>query len=98
MMSTMWTSKSFREDDVGLCLQQLECAVISDTDTVAIANDGILKDLVGSLSRYGWAPRFFQHYVRNQGVLCTAESLRRITSLPAAWASKTWCAQARGLM
>lgn len=82
MMSTMWTSKSFHKDDVDLCLQQLACAVISDT--VAIGNDGILKDPFGFLSRYGWTPRFLQHYVRNQGVLCMAESLRRITSLPAA--------------
>ena len=81
MMSTMWTSRSFRENDVDLCLQQPECAVISDT--VAIANDGVLKDLVGSLSGYGWAARFLQHYVRDRGVIDMAEGLRRITSLPA---------------
>ncbi len=81
IMSTMWTSKSFRDDDVDLCLQQPECAVISDT--VAIANDGVLKDLVGSLSGYGWAARFLQHYVRDRCVLSMAEGLRRITSVPA---------------
>lgn len=81
LMSTMWSSKSFRESDLDLCLQQPECAVISDT--VAIANEGILKDLVGSLSGYGWAARFLQHYVRARGVLSLAEGLSKITSIPA---------------
>ena len=31
MMSCMWSSKSFRDSDLDLCLQQPECAVISDT-------------------------------------------------------------------
>ncbi len=81
IMSTMWTSKSFCNDDVELCLKQPECAVISDT--VAIANDGVLKDLVGSLSGYGWAARFLQYYVRDRGVLSMADGLRRMTSVPA---------------
>lgn len=81
LMSCMWSSKSFRDSDVDLCLQQPECAVISDT--VAIANDGILKDHVGSLSGYGWAARFLQHYVRDRKVLSLADGLRRITSVPA---------------
>ncbi len=82
MMACMWSSKSFRNSDVDLCLQQDACAVISDT--VAIANDGILKDHIGSLSGYGWAARFLQHYVRDRGVLTLAEGLAKITSIPAA--------------
>ncbi|WP_299613242.1 amidohydrolase family protein [uncultured Tateyamaria sp.] len=81
LMSCMWSSKSFRNSDVDLCLQQSECAVISDT--VAIANDGILKDHIGSLSGYGWAARFLQHYVRDRGVLNLAEGISKITSVPA---------------
>lgn len=81
LMSTMWSSKSFRNDDVDLCLQQPECAVISDT--VAIANDGVLSDHIGSLSGYGWAARFLQHYVRDRSVLSLAEGLAKITSIPA---------------
>ncbi len=81
MMSCIWTSKSFRDSDLDLCLQQPECAVISDT--VAIANDGILKEHIGSLSGYGWAARFLQYYVRDRGVLSLAEGLRKITSIPA---------------
>ena len=81
MMACMWSSKSFRNSDVDLCLQQDACAVISDT--VAIANDGILKDHIGSLSGYGWAARFLQHYVRDRGVLTLAEGLAKITSIPA---------------
>lgn len=81
LMAAMWTSKSFRNDDLDLCLAQPECAVISDT--VACANDGILKDHLGSLSGYGWAARFLQHYVRDRAVLSLAEGLRKITSIPA---------------
>ena len=81
MMSCMWSSKSFRDSDLDLCLQQPECAVISDT--VAITNDGILKDHIGSLSGYGWAARFLQYYVRDRNVLSFAEGLRKITSIPA---------------
>lgn len=81
LMSCMWSSKSFRDSDLDLCLEQPECAVISDT--VAIANDGILKDHIGSLSGYGWAARFLQHYVRDRKVLSLAEGLAKITSIPA---------------
>lgn len=81
MMACMWSSKAFRESDVELCLDQPECAVISDT--VAIANEGILKDHVGSLSGYGWAARFLQHYVRDRKVLSLAEGIAKLTSVPA---------------
>ena len=81
MMSCMWTSKSFRNVDVDLCLEQPECAVISDT--VATANEGVLRDHLGSLSGYGWAARFLQHYVRDRQVLSLAEGLAKLTSVPA---------------
>lgn len=81
IMGCMWTSKSFRDADLDLCLQQPECAVISDT--VAIANDGVLKDHVGALSGYGWAARFLQYYVRDRNVLSLAEGLAKLTSIPA---------------
>ncbi|WP_390913958.1 amidohydrolase family protein [Pseudosulfitobacter sp. SM2401] len=82
LMACMWSSKSFQDSDVDLCMQQPECAVISDT--VAIANEGILKDHIGSLSGYGWAARFLQYYVRDRNVLSLGEALRKITSIPAA--------------
>ena len=81
MMGCIWSSRSFRESDLDLCLQQPECAVISDT--VATANEGILKDHIGSLSGYGWAARFLQHYVRDRGVLNLADGIAKITSIPA---------------
>jgi N-acyl-D-aspartate/D-glutamate deacylase len=81
LMATMWSSKSFRDSDVELCLQQPECAVISDT--VAIANDGILSDHIGSLSGYGWAARFLQYYVRDRKILSLPDGLAKITSIPA---------------
>ena len=81
MMACMWSSKSFRNSDVDLCLEQDECAVISDT--VAIANDGILKDHIGSLSGYGWAARFLQYYVRDRQVLTLAQGIAKLSSIPA---------------
>jgi len=81
LMSVFWSSKSFRDQDIDLCLQQPECAVISDT--IAIANEGILKNHVGSLSGYGWAARFLQYYVRDRAVLGLEEGVRKITSVPA---------------
>ncbi len=81
MIRSLWTSKSFRNDDIDLCLQQPECAVISDT--VATANDGILKDHIGSLSGYGWAARFLQHYVRDRKVITLENAIQKITALPA---------------
>ena len=77
----MWSSRSFQDRDLDLCLQQPECAVISDT--VAIANDGVLKDHIGSLSGYGWAARFLQYYVRDRNILSLAEGLAKLTSIPA---------------
>lgn len=82
MMACMWASKSFRDSDVDLCLNQPECAVISDT--VATANEGVLKDHLGSLTGYGWAARFLQYYVRDRGILSLAEGLAKLTSVPAA--------------
>ena len=82
LMSCMWSSKSFRNSDVELCLDQPECAVISDT--VAIANEGVLKDHIGSLSGYGWAARFLQYYVRYRRILTLAEGVAKLTSIPAA--------------
>ncbi len=81
MMSCMWSSRSFKDSDIDLCLQQPECAVISDT--AAIANDGILKDHIGSLSGYGWAARFLQYYVRDRSVLSLVDGITKLTSLPA---------------
>ena len=56
IMACMWSSKSFRNSDVDLCLEQDECAVISDT--VAIANDGILKDHLCGFSGLLQTPAF----------------------------------------
>ncbi len=81
LMSCMWTSKSFKDSDVELCLGQPECAVISDT--VATANEGVLADHLGSLSGYGWAARFLQFYVRDRQVLSLADGLAKLTSVPA---------------
>ena len=81
MGSLLWTSHSFNDDDIELCLNQPECAVISDT--LALAPYGELKDHVGSISGYGWAARFLGLYVRDRRILSLHEAIRRLTSLPA---------------
>ena len=81
MGGLLWTSHSFNNDDIELCLAQPDCAVISDT--LALAPYGALERYVGSVSGYGWAARFLGHHVRGRNVLPLAEGIRRITSLPA---------------
>ena len=81
MNHLMWTSHSFRDEDISLALSQNDCAVISDT--LALAPYGPLKHLIGSLSGYGWAARFLQHYVRDRKLLSLEDGLRRLTALPA---------------
>lgn len=81
MGSLLWTSHSFDDADIELCLAQPECAVISDT--LALAPYGELKDRVGSISGYGWAARFLELYVRDRNVLSLEEGIRRMTTLPA---------------
>lgn len=77
----MWTSHSFSDDDIQLALSHSDCAVISDT--LALAPYGCLKHHIGSLSGYGWAARYLQHYVRDCKIISLEEGIRRITSLPA---------------
>ena len=77
----MWATHSFTESEIELFMRQSECAIISDT--AALAPDGDLKDQLFSLSGYGWAARFLQHYVRDRKVLRLPEAIRRITALPA---------------
>ncbi len=77
----LWTSRSFSEDDIRLCLQQPDCAVISDT--LALAPYGALESQIGSLSGYGWAARFLGAYVRDEGLISLGEGVRKLTSVPA---------------
>jgi N-acyl-D-aspartate/D-glutamate deacylase len=77
----MWATRSFTESEIEMFMQDNACAVISDT--AALAPDGALKDQLFSLSGYGWAARFLQHYVRDRQVLSLPEAIRRITALPA---------------
>lgn len=76
-----WTSNSFREKDLDLCLSQKECAVISDTK--ALAPYGALENEVGSLSGYGWTTEFLEKYVKEKNIVALGEGIRRMTSLPA---------------
>jgi N-acyl-D-amino-acid deacylase len=77
----LWTSHSFSEDDVRLCIEQPECIVMSDT--LALSRHEAMRPVVGSLSGYGWTARLLGHYVREAKVLSLEDAVRRITSLPA---------------
>jgi N-acyl-D-amino-acid deacylase len=77
----MWTSRSFQDADVCMCLRESKCTVMSDT--LALSQRGPLKGTIGSLSGYGWTARLLGHYVRERGVLPLPEAVKRITSQPA---------------
>jgi N-acyl-D-amino-acid deacylase len=77
----LWTSHSFSEADVRLCIEQPECIVMSDT--MALSRHAAMQQVVGSLSGFGWTARLLGHYVREAKVLKLEDAVRRITSLPA---------------
>lgn len=81
LYNATWTSRSFFEDDVKLCLKQQHCGVISDN--IALAPYGQLKNTQWSPTSYNWTARLFEHYVRDQNVITLVEAVRKITSLPA---------------
>jgi N-acyl-D-amino-acid deacylase len=81
MHRLFWTSHNFRQQDLELCLQQSDCAVMSDTQ--ALANYGALENELGSLSGYGWTSEFLSRYVKQKNTLSLSEGIRRLTSLPA---------------
>jgi N-acyl-D-amino-acid deacylase len=81
MTEMLWTSHSFSEDDVRLCIAQPECAVMSDT--LALSRHSAMQPVIGSLSGFGWTARLLGHYVRDTGLLSLEEAVRKITSLPA---------------
>lgn len=80
-LQLLWTSKSFFEEDLHLCLKRPECGVMSDT--FALCRNGPTSELIGSLAGYGWAARFLEHYVREVGLMGLEEAVRRLTALPA---------------
>lgn len=77
----LWTSHSFSEDDVRLCIEQPECIVMSDT--LALSRHSAMQPVIGSLSGFGWTARLLGHYAREARVLSLEDAVRRITSLPA---------------
>ena len=81
MHRLFWTSNSFRDKDLELCLSQPECAVMSDTK--ALAPYGALQNEVGSLSGYGWTTAFLRKFVAEKKILSLGEGIQRMTGLPA---------------
>lgn len=75
------TGEAFAEEDNRLILQSPLCAV--ESDTMALANDGILQGRQLGVLGYNWTARFIGHYLRDEKVLSLEEGIRRLTSLPA---------------
>jgi N-acyl-D-amino-acid deacylase len=81
LSEVMWTSRSFADADVCMCLRENGCMVMSDT--LALTQRGPLRGSIGSLSGYGWTARLLGHYVRERSVLTLPDAVARITSRPA---------------
>lgn len=81
MLSMLWTSQSFFEEDLQMCVKRPDCAIMSDT--LALSRKGPTGELIGSLAGYGWVARFLEHYVRDLKLISMEEAVRRITGLPA---------------
>jgi N-acyl-D-aspartate/D-glutamate deacylase len=79
--SVMVTSEAFAEEDNRLAMDDSRCAVASDT--MALANDGVLAGVKLGFLGYNWVARYIAHYLRDEQVLTLEEGLRRISSLPA---------------
>jgi N-acyl-D-aspartate/D-glutamate deacylase len=77
----LWTSHSFSEEDVRLCIEQPECIVMSDT--LALSRHSSMQPVIGSLSGFGWTARLLGHYARDEKILTLEDAVRRITSSPA---------------
>jgi len=75
------TSEAFTEEDNCLALAHPRTAV--ESDTMALANDGVLAGHKLGFLGYNWVARYIAHYLRDEKVLSLEEGLRRITSLPA---------------
>ena len=75
------TGQAFLEEDNRLALANPLCAVASDT--MALANDGILKGRQLGFLGYNWAARYIAYYLRDEKVLSLEEGIRRLTCLPA---------------
>lgn len=80
--SVFLTGQAFSEEDNRLVLAHPLCAV--ESDTMALSNDGGLKDIrLGGVLGYNWVARFIGYYLRDEKVLSLEEGIRRLTSLPA---------------
>jgi N-acyl-D-aspartate/D-glutamate deacylase len=80
-MGVFLTGEAFSEADNRLVLQSPLCAV--ESDTMALANEGILKGKQLGVLGYNWAAKFIAYYLRDEKVLSLEEGIRRLTSLPA---------------
>ncbi len=79
--SILLTSEAFSEEDNRLILAHPLCCV--ESDTMALANDGILKGIQVGFLGYNWTSRYISYYLRDKKVLSLEEGIRRLTSLPA---------------
>ncbi|MEQ8650911.1 MAG: amidohydrolase family protein [Kiloniellales bacterium] len=77
-----WVGHIVSEADLDLTLLHPDCAVMSDT--ITLAPYGELADVRFSPASYGWTAKWLGLYARERGLVGLEEAVRRITSLPAA--------------
>ncbi len=75
------TSEAFAEEDNQLVLTSSLCAIGSDT--MALANDGVLEGRQFGYSGYNWTAKYMTQYLKDGKILDLEEGIRRLTSLPA---------------
>ncbi len=81
MGQAMWTAQNFKKDDIYKCLAKDYCMIVSDT--MAVAPYGRLKNVVASVSGYGWVANFLEKYILEGKILSPEEAVFRLSALPA---------------
>lgn len=76
-----WVGHIVTENDLALTMTHPDCAIMSDTMTLAPYGD--LGDMRFAPSSYGWVAKWLGHYSRDKKLVSLEEAIRKITSLPA---------------
>lgn len=76
-----WVGHIVSEADLDLTLRHPDCAVMSDT--ITLAPYGELANMKFAPSSYGWTAKWLGLYARERGLVGLEEAVRRITALPA---------------
>jgi N-acyl-D-aspartate/D-glutamate deacylase len=82
LYSVTWVGQLISEDDLVATMRGRDCALMSDT--ITLAPYGPFGTVKFAPSTYGWTARLFQRFVREKRVLGLEDAVFRITGLAAA--------------